>query len=104
MWILVGRPCGRAVHDGDALAHSGNRLYVQEKSSETPVSALYAIGIVPYWPNHAPHARADVVYTRENEWYGPDHERYGPDYDLHMLDDEVSRVRDARGAPVCRLL
>ena len=89
MWILVGGPCGRAVHDGDALAHARKRAVRAGEPSETRVNALYAIGIVPYWPDHGLRARADVVYTRENDRYSPDHEPYGPDYELRTLDDMV---------------
>ena len=89
VWILVGGACGRAVHDGEASRTRGNRLYVQEKPSETCVNALNGIGIVPYWPDHGLRGRADVMYTWENEWYSRDHEPYGPDYDLRTLDDVV---------------
>ena len=67
----------------------GSGLYAQEKPSEPRVNALYAIGIVPYWSDHGLSARADVVYTRENERYTRDHEPYGPDYDPRTLDDVV---------------
>ena len=65
--------------------------------------ARYAIRIVPDWPDHGLRARADVVYTREIEWYRRDRKPYGPDYDRRTLDDVVSRVRNDRGAPACRL-
>jgi hypothetical protein len=45
------------------------------------------IGIVPYRPDHGLRARADVVYTRENDWYHREHEPYGRDYDLNTLDN-----------------
>ena len=89
MWILVGRPCGRAVHDGDTLVHARTPALRAGNASETRVNALYAIGIVPYRPDHDLRARADVVYARENDWYNRDHEPYGQDYDLRTLDDVV---------------
>ena len=88
-WILVGGPCGRAVHDGDALAHARKQAVRAGEAVGTRVKALYAIGIVPNWPDHGLYARADVVYRRENDWYRRDHEPYGPDYDLRTLDDVV---------------
>ena len=110
MWILVGRPCGRAVHDGDALAHARKHVVRAGEPSESCVKALYAIGIVPYWPDHGLRACADVVYRqendwycRENDWYSRDYEPHGPDYDVRTLEDVVSRVRNASGAPACRL-
>ena len=89
MWSLVGGPRRRAVHDGEALAHSRKRAVRVGEPSETRVNALYAIGIVPYWPDHGLRARADVVYTRENERDSRDQELYGSDYDLRTLDDVV---------------
>ena len=103
MWIFVDGPCGRAVRDGDALAHARTRSVRVGEPSETRVHALQAIGIVPYWPDHGLRTRAEVVYTRENEWDSRDHELYGPDDDLRTLDEVVSRVRNARGATECRL-
>jgi hypothetical protein len=102
--ILVGGPYECAVHDGDALAHARNRAVRAGKPSETRVNALYTIGIVPYSPDPGMHVRADVVYTRENDWYSRDQEPYGPDYDLRMLDDVASHVRHASGEPECRLV
>ena len=103
MWILVGRPCRRAVHDGDALAHARNSLYAQEKPSETRVKARYGIGIVPYWLDHGLRAPADVVYTPEKGSDSEEHEPYGPDYDLRTPDHVVSLVRNASGEPASRL-
>src|SRR5262249_27628035 len=100
--ILVGGPRERAVHDGDALAHAKNRPVRAGKPSETRVNALYAIGIVPYSPDPGLGLRAEVVYTRENDWYCRDQEPYGPDYDLRMLDDMASHVRNTSGKPECR--
>ena len=77
----------------------GSGRYAQETPPEPRVNARYAIGIVPYWPEHGLRARADVVYTREIDGYGRDREPYGPDYDRRTPDDVVSRVRNARGAP-----
>ena len=103
MWILVGGPCGRTVHDGERARTRGNGRYAQETPPEPRVNAPYAIGIVPYWPDHGLRARADVVYTREIDGYRRDREPYGPDYDRRTLDDVVSRARNARRAPACRL-
>jgi hypothetical protein len=67
------------------------------------VHVLYAIGIVPYGPDHSLRARADAVYAPENERYSRDHERDDPDYDLRTLDGGVSRMRNASGERECRL-
>jgi hypothetical protein len=69
VWILVDGPCERAVHDGDALAHTRNRAVRAGKPSETRVNALFAIGIVPYSPDPGRRGRADVLYARENDRY-----------------------------------
>ena len=97
-----GPPCGRAVHDGDALAHARNGREAQEQPSETRVNARYAIGIVPYWLDHGLRAPADVVYTPENGRDSEEHEPYDPDYDVRTLDNVVSRVCNVSGEPACR--
>jgi len=98
VWILVGRPCGRAVQDGDGIAHARKRRYAQEKPSDTRVNARYAIGIVPYWLDHGLRAPADAVYTPEHGWDSEEHESYDPDYDVRTLDDAVSRVCNVSGS------